>query len=431
MLLLVIAAILGLTGIGAFVVHRFVAPTVLRVAVGPVGSQDTKLIATILQIFAREKHPIRLRIVPTDNPLASAEALRAGKVDVAMVRSDGNMPPNATTVAILHRDPFLILAPEGSGITKLSDLAGRKLGIIRGFNLNQKLAELVLQANGVAPDQTTKVQIAPGDVKDAIASHKIDAVLAVSPASSANLANFYQELHSAKGVPPTILPVPAAEAIAQRNPTLEVATLLKGTFGGAPLKPAESIDTIAVTHRLVVDRGMKDSVVADFARALFSIRQSVTAEFPNFAQIEAPDTEKLGPLVVHPGAAAYFDGEEKSFMEQYGEWIYITIMGVSLIGSLLAALLSRQFSGRKPAGASEIDKMLLLLRQARSAASISDLDRIQSDADDVFGRTVERATTHQVDENMLSAFTIVLGELRTAVEERRRFLSRESLGMAG
>lgn len=429
--LLLVAAVLALISVSAFVVQRYFAPSVLKIAVGPVGSQDAKLVATILQIFAREKHPIRLRIVPTDNPVASAEALKVGKVDAALVRSDGNMPSNATTVAILHRDAFMIMAPEASGIKSIAELRGRKIGIVRGFNLNQKLADLVLTANGVPPGEAVKVQIAPAAADDAIARGDVDVILAVGPPSSALIAQIYQELHSRAGVPPRILPLPAPEAIVQRNPTLEVASVLKGTFGGAPLKPETTVETIAVTHRLVVDRALKDSVAEALARSLFDIRQSVAAEFPNFAQIEAPDTEKLGPLVVHPGAAAYFEGETKTFIEQYGEWIYIAIMAVSLLGSVLAAMLSRRFSKARPSGSSEIDKMLLLLRQARSAKSLSDLDRLQTEADEVFGRTVERAADSDIDEAVLSAFTIALGELRTAIEERRRHLSHEMLGMAG
>ena len=430
-ILLIVAAILGAISVSAFVVHRFFAPTVLRVAVGPVGSQDAKMVATVLQIFAREKHPIRLRMVPTGSPVESADALKAGKAELALVRSDGNMPANATTVAILHRDAFLMMAPDGSGIKSIPDLRGRKIGIVRGYNLNQKLADLVLMNFGISPDQTTKVQISPGDIRQAVETHQADAILVVGPPASATVSQIYQELHSAAGVPPAILPITTGEAIVQRAPTLETASVLKGTFGGAPLKPAQTIDTIGVTHRLVVDRAVPDPVVTELARALFDIRQSVAAEFPNFAQIEAPDTEKLGPLVVHPGAAAYFDGETKTFIEQYGEWIYIVIMIVSLAGSVLAAMLSRRVSHRKVAGSTEIDRMLLLLRQARSAASIDDLDRIQGEADEVFGRTVERAAASQIDETVLSAFSIALGELRTAVDDRRRFLTQEMSGMFG
>ena len=430
-LFLLVAILLGLTSIGAFLVYSFAAPTVLRIAVGPVGSEDTKAVVTILQTFAREKHGVRLRLVPSDGPSGSAELLKIGKADLAVVRSDGNVPPNAATVAILHRDALLIMVPEGSGIRSIADLRDRKIGIVRGFNLNSKLLDLILQRNGIDPSQIRKFSVRPGEVRAAVADGTIDALMAVGPPAGSVVNQLYLDMFSPTGQPPLILQLPDAEAIVQRNPTLELVTVVRGTFGGSPPRPSESVETVGVTHRVVVDRGIKDAVVAELAKSLFEVRQVVAAEVPNFARIEAPNTEVLGPMIVHPGATSYFEGEQKSFIEQYGEWIYIGIMGVSLLGSLGAALLSRQFSHSRPAGTSEIDKMLLLLRRARSAKTVADLDKVQQDADETFGRTVERAAGSDIDEAVLSAFTIALGEVRTAIDDRRRVLSHEMNGMAG
>lgn len=426
MIFLVVAIVLGCVGLGALLVYTFAAPTVLRIAVGPVGSEDTKVVVTILQTFAREKHPIRLRLVPSDSPVASAELLRAGKADLAIVRSDGNVPPNATTVAILHRDALLLMAPASKSITTVADLAGKRIGLVRGGGLNLALLNLVLGRNGVDPTKTMTVPMRPADVRSALVGGVVDAVLSVGPPAGALVGGIYADLVEEDGRLPVILPIEGAEAIAQRNPALEAFNVLRGTFGGSPPRPAETIETISVSHRLVADRSLKDRVVGDLAKSLFDVRQTVAAEVPNFARIEAPNTEILGPMVVHPGAAAYFDGEQKTFIEQYGEWIYIAIMGVSLLGSLGAALLSRQLSTSRPAGSSEIDKMLMLLRKSRVAESLDGLARLEQEADDVFGRTVERAATASIDETVLSAFTIALGEVRTAIEDRRRVLAEQS-----
>lgn len=429
--LTVVAIVLGLTAVAAALVFAFTAPTVLRIAVGPVGSEDTRIVVTILQTFAREKHPIRLRLIPSDSPVASAELLKVGKADLAVVRSDGNMPANASTVAILHRDAMMIMAPADKGIHTVADLAGRKIGFLRGAILNQKLLDLILERYGVDPTRIEKIGLRPGDGRGAIQSGMVDAIVYVGPASSMAATRIFTELFTEDGRAPIILKIVNAEAIVQSNPSLEVTNILRGTFGGAPPRPADNIETIAVTHRLVADRSLKDSVVGDLAKALFDVRQTVAAEVPNFARVEAPDTDKLGPLVVHPGAAAYFEGEQKSFIEQYGEWIYIVIMGISLVGSLGAALLSRQLSSRKPAGSSEIDKVLMLLRRARMAGSVEDLERIQQEADEVFGRTVERAAASAIDETVLSAFSIALSELRTAIEDRRGILDADEAAGEG
>lgn len=429
--MLVVAVILGLTGLGAAFFYIFAAPTVLRIAVGPVGSEDTKAVVTILQTFAREKHPIRLRLVPTDGPTGSAELLRQGRVDVAVVRSDGGVPPNAATVAILHRDAFLIMAPKNREIASLEQLAGRKVGIIRGFNLNSKLLDLLLERNGIDPAKVTRMPVSPPNIRQAIQDGTLDAILVVGPPAGGLVGQIFNDLFITNGQPPILIPASPAEAIAQRNPAVDTFTIVRGIFGGTPPLPAADITTVAVTHRLVVDRGLNENLVGDLAKSLFDVRQTVAAEVPGFARIEAPNTEVLGPLVVHPGAAAYFDGERKSFIEEYGEWIYISVMVTGLLGSLIAALFSRQMAQARPAGKTEIDKMLMLLRRARSAKTAEELDRVQQDADDAFGRTLERAAGSDIDEAVLSAFTIALSEVRTAVEERRAVISHELGGMAG
>jgi len=423
--MLAIAFVLGLTALGAAIVYFASAPTVLRIAVGPVGSEDTRIVVTILQTFAREKHPVRLRLVPSDSPLASADLLRTGKADLAIVRSDGNVPPNAATVAILHRDALLIMAPADKTIRTVADLAGRRIGLLRSGVLDQKLLDLVLMRNGIDPARTERVMLRPNDIRTAVQSGQVDAVLFVGPPAGTNAARIFADLFLDDGRAPAIIRLADSEAIAQSSPVVEATTVLRGTFGGSPPRPAENIETIAVTHRLVADRALKDQVVADLAKSLFEIRQSVAAEIPNFARIEAPDTETLGPMLVHPGAATYFEGEQKSFIEQYGEWIYIAIMGVSLLGSVIAALLSRQLSGRPPAGTGDIDRLLMLLRRARLAESEDDLDEIQEEADEVFGRTLERAAAARIDETVMSAFTIALSEVRAAVDERRGQLRQE------
>lgn len=431
LLLLVVAGVLATVALGSAVVYKFNAPSHMRIAVGPVGSQDTKLVVAILQTFAREKHPVRLKLVPTDGPTASAELLKDGKVDLALVRSDGAVPTNAATVAIVHRDALMIMASPTSGIRTVADLRNRRVGAVRSFNLNRRLFELLLVQNGIDPALVNIVNLRPGDVRQAAQDGLVDAILSVGPVTSPAVRSIYDDFTLPLTGPPVILPIHDAEAIAQQNPLLEHFTILRGTFGGSPARPAENIETLAVTHRLVADRGLKEAKVADLTKALFEIRQSVAAEVPGAASIEEPNAEKTGALVIHPGATAYFDGEQKSFIEQYGEWIYIGVGGVSLLGSLIAALFSRQLSHRKPAGSGEIDRMLLLLRNARNAVSIDELDRIQQDADDAFGRTVERAAEAQIDEAVLSAFTIALSEVRTAIDERRKDLSQEAFGLAG
>jgi len=53
--------------------------------------------------------------------------------------------------------------------------------------------------------------------------------------------------------------------------------------------------------------------------------------------IAAPDTDADAYLSVHPGAAASYNGTQQSFMDRYGNAIYLTPMAIGAIASMFAA----------------------------------------------------------------------------------------------
>ena len=61
------------------------------------------------------------------------------------------------------------------------------------------------------------------------------------------------------------------------------------------------------------------------------------AEQPIFAQITAPSTDQDAYLPLHPGAAAVYNGTQQSFMDEYGNWIYLTPMVLGGAATVFAA----------------------------------------------------------------------------------------------
>ena len=64
------------------------------------------------------------------------------------------------------------------------------------------------------------------------------------------------------------------------------------------------------------------------------------------AKIEKPDTDKDAAVTVHPGAAAYLDGELKTFFDRYSDLLYWGLMAMSVLGSGLRRSLELQQGGR-------------------------------------------------------------------------------------
>src|ERR1700712_4462944 len=86
--LLVLAAGLLLFAAAAAGLYLVLRPVTLKIAVGPPGSDDQKLIQALAQTFTREASSVRLAPVQTEGAAESIALMGAGKTDLAVARGD-------------------------------------------------------------------------------------------------------------------------------------------------------------------------------------------------------------------------------------------------------------------------------------------------------------------------------------------------------
>src|SRR6202011_3825163 len=182
------------------------------------------------------------------------------------------------------------------------------------------------------------------------------------------------------GGTPTFLGIDSAEAIAQNHPAYEASEIPAGTFGGSPDRPDDEVKTISFAHHVVARKGISESTIAAFTRQLFGIRQNLKTEFPLAAKIETPDTDKDAIIPVHPGAAAFVDGEEKTFLDRYSDFIWWGLMGLSAMGSAGAWFAGYLKKDERNLNTSQRDRLLDMLTAARVCDSMDELDQMQSEA---------------------------------------------------
>ena len=90
-------------------------PTQLRVAVGPLGSEDVRLLAGLVQAVQREKGSVRLRMTLVEDPRAAAAALDEGKAELAVARSDVALPNEGLTALTLRRSHAILIVKADRG----------------------------------------------------------------------------------------------------------------------------------------------------------------------------------------------------------------------------------------------------------------------------------------------------------------------------
>ncbi|QOZ21428.1 TRAP transporter substrate-binding protein [Bradyrhizobium sp. CCBAU 21365] len=405
-----------------------VRPVTLRIAVGPANSDDLKVVQALAQAFNNQQQTqVKLRPVQTEGATASAQTLADGKADLAIIRGDLEVPKNAQAVATLRKNVVVMWVPPAKGkvrksarITKIAQLAGRKIGVVGRTPANVNLLKLILTQYGVDPMKVEIVQFPANEAAEAIRNLKADAYLAVGPANSKITIDAITA--SVKdGGEPSFLAIDASEAIAQNHPAYEAAEIPAGSLGSAD-RPDDEVKTISFSHHIVARKGLSDSTVAAFTRQLFAIRQSLKTDFPLAAKIETPDTDKDATIPVHPGAAAFVDGEEKTFLDRYSDYIWWSLMAFSAMGSAGAWFAGYLKQDERNTNTSQRERLLEMLKAARQSDSIEELDQMQAEADDILRHTLDCFEHGAIEEGTLTAFNIALEQLHNAVADRKALL---------
>jgi TRAP transporter TAXI family solute receptor len=423
-----LAGILAVVGALAGAYYFAMRPATLRIAVGPANSDDLKLVQTLAQAFAHNS--VRLRPMQTDGPTASAQALADGKADLAVIRGDLDVPKNAQAVATLRKNVAVLwVAPAakvkgkkaGPKISKIPQLAGHRIGVVGRTQANVDLLKVILQQYGVDPNKVEIVQFPAGEAAEAIRKQKADAYLAAGPVNSKITADAIAA-STRDGGAPTFLAIDSAEAIAQNHPAYEASEIPAGAFGGSPGKPEDEVKTISFSHHIVARKGLSEAIVAAFTRQLFAIRQQVMTDFPLAAKIETPDTDKDAVIPVHPGAAAFVDGEEKTFLDRYSDFIWWGLMALSAMGSAGAWFAGYLKKDERNNNSSLRDRLLDMLARARSSDSTEELDQMQAEADEILRDTLHCFEHGAIEQGALTAFNIALEQFHNAVADRKALL---------
>jgi TRAP transporter TAXI family solute receptor len=390
-------------------------PKFLKVAVGPADGTDAKLVAMITQHLERAGARTRFTIVPdVDNPAKAAEALEKGTADLAVVRSDVAIPGNGATVVTLHNDIAALIAPKNSPISKVRDLSKKRVGIFPATAENAALLDAVLAEYEIAPETVQHVKLSVDDLADVAAQKRADVIFAVGPLRSPSIEQAATAFASA-GRAPIVIPIDEAEGMAARNQAYQKIDIPAGFFRGSPPRPKEAVATLSIAVRLEARQDLSDQIVTDLTKRLFVMRRSVESE-AEIGAIEKPDTDKDSVEAVHPGAATYYDNDEKSFMDQYGDWIYIAAMAFSCLSSAVAGVTRTRV---RKAALALIDQLIEAKQVAHATTKVHRLAGLEAKIENLSTKGLHFARDNNFDEAGLMALRLAIDEARRAVTQQR------------
>ena len=426
--LLILAAGMLAFAVAAGTLYYVLRPTTLRIAVGPPGSEDQKLIQLMAQTFARDGSPVRLSLVTTEGTTESIALFNAGKADLAVARGDLSLPENAESVVILRKNVVVLWSTPGlpakgkkqssPKVKTLDALAGHRIGVIGRTEANVKLLRVILKESGIDPDKVAISQFGTNQIGEMARDPSLDAFMAVGPLKSKITVDAIAATATARGEP-KFLPIDVSDAIAQKNPLYESEEIPGSIFSSSPARPEDKVDTVSVNHLIIAPKSLSDTAVAAFARQLFTNRQQLARELPTASQIEKPDTDKDAALPAHAGAAAYIDGNERTFLEKYTDYIWFAILLLSGLGSAGAWLNHYWKRDEREQYIVHRDHLLNLIYKVRKAETPEALAEMQSAADNLLREALDCYDDSAIEDGDLSVIGLALEQFHHAVTDRR------------
>lgn len=412
-LLFLVAGALAATW--AWLPWMFSARYTIRVATGPAGSDGQKFMSAYKRVMAEEHPRVRLVLMENADLQESADVLQAGKADVAVARSDHPGASGAGTLVILRKVPLVVMVPARSPVKSMKDLNGRKIAVLDETTENDPLFRTVMDFYRIRPQSIVHTRAA--DAGDVLQRGEAAAVVALGLAGIEATADAARDVLRATGKAPRFISLKAKAIIAQ-HPVYEEVEIPPGAFVAAPAVPDDDVTTVAMSVRLVARNSMLDDVAGELTRLLLATRAKLAATWPHAGQVEPPDTDKKGFLPVHPGAAAYIDGNQVSAFERAMDMLFtLSILG-GLLGSLALAVGSFWRRHRPDETRRKLAYLPAMLRDVQSL-SADDLAQMEQELDSLVSHLLDQFVHQKVPADQISAACAVIGQVRAHIARRQ------------
>jgi TRAP transporter TAXI family solute receptor len=409
------------SGASLLAYRYYTRPTTLSVAVGSIDGEAAQAMSAIASRLVATNASVRLKVIDTGTALEAANVFSAGKADLAVVRGDVGDLSQAQAVVVVSHVVALIVAPPGSSIDSIDKLKGRRVGVISG-DANRKIVDVLSKEYGLDRTKIFK-DVALPDVRHAIQAKEVDALLVVIPLAGKYLSllrGFFQQSPKSS---PVLLAIDSAGAIAEAERAYESFDVPKGTLRGAPPNPEDDLTTLRASLYLVAHKKLSSDLITALTQAIMSVRRDLMVEDPIFAQITAPSTDQDAYLPLHPGAAAVYNGTQQSFMDEYGNWIYLTPMILGGAATVLAAAWKFLGLGSQKSDG-PLDSLYALGRRIRKAVTEAELSDIEEEIDGIL--KAQRAKTAAGDESAVDDATLNVAahRLESLIHDRRTMLAK-------
>jgi hypothetical protein len=256
----------------------------------------------------------------TGGSIDNLKLLNAGKSEVGFTMADSaydavqgvdkfkDNKVNARTLMVLYPNKMHVVTVEGTGITKLADLKGKRVSTGSPGSGTEIMALRVLEAVGIdAKKDFRQERLGAAESANAMKDKKIDAFFWVGGLPTAAVT----DLAATPGTKIKLLDHgEAVDAMNKKSGPLYVAdTIPANTYPGQD-KATTNVD---VWNILVATDKMSNEMAYQIVKTLYEKKPDLVAVHKEAQNIELKHQARGSPIPFHPGARKYFEEQGVKF----------------------------------------------------------------------------------------------------------------------
>jgi TRAP transporter TAXI family solute receptor len=286
----------------------------LSIATGGTGGVYYPLGGGMAAVLSKYVPGMQATAEVTGGSVANLQLIGTGKPYLGMTMADATLdaykgqdkftgkPVPVRTLMIMYPNRMHVVSIEGTGVTKMSDLKGKRVSTGSGGSATEVMAFRVIEAAGLDKDKDMRRErLGVAESVSALKDRKIDAFFWVGGLPTAAVT----DLASTPGV--KIRMIDHADLVPAMNKkygNLYVQDVIhKDMYRGMDADNKQA----TVMNLLVTHQNMDDKTAYNIVKAVFDHRQeliNVHKEAENF-KLENQKAE-ASPIPWHPGAVKYF-----------------------------------------------------------------------------------------------------------------------------
>lgn len=281
----------------------------LRIGTAGEGGNYNSLGNALSKTLQKDPYKVNVEVKTTAGSAANIRLLSQDYLELALAQSDvidemyaGTLNTQAmkgySAIAALYPEPVQIVVRADSGITSVSDLAGKKVSVGEADSGTQKNAAQILQAYGLASNMLTVQNMTYAEAAKALGDGSIDAMFCTAGAP----AQVITDLSGTTPVNLVSIQEQQSNLLTGAYGFYTEAVIPAGTYNGQD----SDVTTLAVMSVLLASDKTPAETVYTITSALFKEKAALNEAVPVEFDLQEQKAVESVTIPFHPGAAQYY-----------------------------------------------------------------------------------------------------------------------------